>query len=461
MSSQPRASTSLTARTHATLTSMLNRANREASRRWTGEPRGRQPVHVVYGGAHLFRADTPRRLGNLALAALNSYAPEPQTLAAALGLAAADTALMEAVHARVVAKLRDEPVEDYRIDFEDGYGERSDADEDGHAESAAREVARGLAAGTLPPFIGIRIKPMTPERFVRGLRTLDLFLTTLIRESGALPSRFVVTLPKILIPGHVSAVARACDALERALRLPAGAIGLELMLETPQAIIGEHGEVAIPSLIAAAAGRVRSVHFGPYDYTALCGITAAWQRLHHPACDFARHVIQIALAQSGVRLSDGPTNLMPVPRHKPSPGSPLTAVQQDDNRAAVHEAWSQHFGDVSHSLRGGIFQGWDLHPAQLVTRYAALYAFFLSARGAATTRLRRFVEQATQATMSGNVFDDAATGQGLLNFFVRGLDCGALTIAMAEETGLTTDELRTKSFLAIFEGRRAASHSEN
>ena len=225
MSSQPRVSTSLTARTHATLTSMLNRANREASRRWTGEPRGRQPVHVVYGGAHLFRADTPRRLGNLALAALNSYAPEPQTLAAALGLAAADTALMEAVHARVVAKLRDEPVEDYRIDFEDGYGERSDADEDGHAESAAREVARGLAAGTLPPFIGIRIKPMTPERFVRGLRTLDFFLTTLIRESGALPSRFVVTLPKILIPGHVSAVARACGALERALRLPAGAIG--------------------------------------------------------------------------------------------------------------------------------------------------------------------------------------------------------------------------------------------
>ena len=139
----------------------------------------------------------------------------------------------------------------------------------------------------------------------------------------------------------------------------------------------------------------------------------------------------------------------------------MTAAQQDENRAAVHEAWSQHFDDVSHSLRGGSFQGWDLHPAQLVTRYAALYAFFLSALGEATTRLRGFVEQATQATMSVNVFDDAATGQGLLNFFVRGLDCGALTNAMAEETGLTTDELRTKSFLAIFEGRRAAPHSQN
>ena len=414
----------------------------------------------MYGGAQLFRAATPRRLGDLALAALDEYAPDAGQFAAAMGLAASDATLMETVRERVVAKLRQEPVEDYRLDFEDGYGERSGAEEDGHAQSAAREVASAFTSRTLPPFVGIRIKPMTQERYARALRTLDLFVTTVVRESGgALPSPFVVTLPKILTASHVTAVVRACDALERSLRLRAGAIGLELMIETPQAILGADGTVAIPALIAAGAGRVGSVHFGPYDYTSLCGITAAWQRLQHPACDFARHLIQIALAQSGVRLSDGPTNVMPVPRHKSAPGTPLTAAERRDNRASVHEAWHRHFDDVSHALRAGIFQGWDLHPAQLVTRYAALHTFFLSSLGEATTRLRRFVEQAAQATMSGNVFDDAATGQGLLNFFVRGMECGALTPSMAEESGLTADELRSRSFLTILERRAAAAHA--
>jgi len=456
MPSRPLAPTSLTTRFHATLASALRETNADAIRRWPGEPGGRQPVHVVYGGAQLFRSNTPRRLGDLALAALEEHAPDGPTLAAAVGLAP-DAAMAETVYERVVAKLRAEPVEDYRLDFEDGYGERSDVEEDGHAQSAARAVASGMNAATLPPFIGIRIKPMTAERWVRGIRTLDLFVTTLVRESGALPDPFVVTLPKILTPGHVTAVVRACDALERTLRLRAGAIGLELMIETPQAILGDDGRVAVPALIAAGAGRVGSVHFGPYDYTARCGITAAWQRLQHPACDFARHLIQIALAQSGVRLSDGPTNVMPVPHHK---AATLSARERAENRASVHDAWRQHFDDVSHSLRTGIFQGWDLHPAQLVTRYAALYSFFLSARADATARLRRFIEQAAQATMSGNVFDDAATGQGLLNFFVRGLECGALTVAMAEETGLNADELRIRSFLTILERRAAAARSQ-
>ena len=417
-------------------------------------------MHVVYGGAQLFRANTPRRLGDLALAALDEYAPDAPALAAAVGLSPSDAAVMDLVRPRVAAKLRAEPVEDYRIDFEDGYGERSDVEEDGHAQAAARAVASGMNAGTVPPFIGIRIKPMTAERAVRGLRTLDLFVTTLVRESGgALAPSFVVTLPKILVAGHVTVLVRACEALERSLRLHSGAIGLELMIETPQAILGHRGEVAVPALVAAGAGRVGSVHFGPYDYTARCGITAAWQRLQHPACDFARHLIQMALAQSAVRLCDGPTNVMPVPRHRTAADAPLTVQQQADNRASVHDAWQQHFEDVTHSLRAGIFQGWDLHPAQLVTRYAALYTFFLSARAEATARLRRFIAEAAQATMSGNVFDDAATGQGLLNFFVRGLECGALTVAMAEETGLTADELRTRSFLVILERRSAAAHS--
>jgi citrate lyase beta subunit len=410
----------------------------------------------VYGGANLFRSDTARRLGDLALAALEEYAPDARTLAEALRLpfrSNEGASFAETLRARVVRKLREEPVEDYRIDFEDGYGIRPDDEEDGHARSAAQQVAEGAAAGTLPPFIGIRIKPMSNELHARGLRTLDLFVTELARHTRrVLPANFAVTVPKLVGPHHVSAVTRCCAALESKLKLHEGSIRLELMIETPQSILAADGSSPLRALVSAGRGRVTSVHFGPYDYTALCGITASWQRLQHPACDFAKHMMQVALAQCGVRFSDGPTNVMPIALHRQA-DRPLTEEERRDNRDTVHRAWKQHFDDVSHSLAGGFYQGWDLHPAQLPTRYAAVYAFFLSARAAATARLRNFVERATQATLLGNLFDDAATGQGLLNFFVRGLSSGALTLDEARETGLSVEELQGKSFVRILENR--------
>jgi citrate lyase beta subunit len=236
-------------------------------------------------------------------------------------------------------------------------------------------------------------------------------------------------------PAHVTAVAAACDALERRLRLPRAAIKLELMIETPQSIVAADGTSALRPLVAAGQGRVRGAHFGTYDYTALCGISAAWQHMRHQACDFAKHMMQVSLAQSGVWLSDGATNLLPIPPD-------------------VTRAWRVHFDDVQHSLVNGFYQGWDLHPAQLPTRYAALYAFFLSALPAATARLRNFVDKAAQATLVGDVFDDAATGQGLLNFFVRGLNSGALTLDEAAATGLTPAELQGRSFVRILEARK-------
>src|ERR687894_2768470 len=146
---------------------------------------------------------------------------------------------------------------------------------------------------------------------------------------------------------------------------------------------------------------------------------------------------------------------MPVAPHHPPRGAGLSADQQRENRDAVHRAWKLHFDDVQHSLMSAFYQGWDLHPAQLPTRYAAVYAFFLSARPAATARLRNFVEKAAQATLVGDVFDDAATGQGLLNFFARGLSAGALTLEEAAETGLTPDELHGRSFAKMLERRKA------
>jgi len=370
-------------------------------------------VHTVYGGAHLFKADSAAKIGAVALAALDEYAPDATTLASIVG-DDAGPALAATIRERIVAKLQREPVEDFRIDFEDGYGVRPDREEDDQAQSVAEEVAAGLEAGTLPPFIGIRIKPMSKELHQRSLRTLDLFVSTLYRAAKKkLPPNFVITIPKLMGEGHVTAVARACAVLERRLRMRPGALRLELMIETPQSILAADGSSALRSLVAAGAGRVRGAHFGTYDYTALCGITAAWQHMRHLACDFAKHMMQVALAQSGVLISDGATNIMPIAPHRASPGSRLTEAQQRENRDVVHRAWRLHFADVQHSLVNGYYQGWDLHPAQLPTRYAAVYAFFLSTRPAATARLRNFVDKAAQATLVGDVFDDAATGQGL------------------------------------------------
>ena len=443
---------SLTARDLAPIVTPLRRANVALARACPGEVGDRQPVHTVYGGAHLFKSDTAPRLGTLALRTLEEYAPDPAALDQALGLGGSDPAA--AIYTRVVNKLGREPVEDLRIDFEDGYGTRPDAEEDGHAASAAEEVARGMSAGTLPPFIGIRIKPMSAELHRRSLRTLDIFVTTLSARAGrALPPGFAVTIPKVMTPAHVQAVARAATVLERRLRLAPRSITLEIMIETPQSIIGVDGSSALRGLVAAGDGRVTGAHFGTYDYTALSGITAAWQHMRHGACDFARYMMQVSLAQTGVRLSDGGTNIMPVPIHRPAGHNRLTPAQKRENRDAVHRAWKVHFADVTHSLVHGYYQGWDLHPAQLPSRFAAVYAFYRTARPAATARLRAFIDKAAQATLVGDVFDDAATGQGLLNFFVRGLSSGALTEAEAAETGLSRDELHERSFVKMVERR--------
>jgi citrate lyase beta subunit len=419
-----------------------------------GDPASRQPVHSVYGGAHLFRSDTAAKLGQLATRALDDYAPDGSSLAAALGLSENTPGFTEMIRARVAAKLRTEAVEDFRIDFEDGYGHRPDHEEDRDAVSAASEVAAAARQGTLPPFIGIRIKPLSRELHQRSLRTLDLFVSTLARAQGSFPERLIVTLPKVVATGQVCTAVRAASLLERRLALTSGTLRLELMIETPQAIVSAEGTSPLRAFVQAGEGRVTGVHFGAYDYTALLGITAPWQDIRHPACDFARHMIQASLAQAGVHLADSVTTVLPLPVHRAAPDRPLSAVEQRENAAGVHRAWRVHFDNIRHSMISGFYQSWDLHPAQLPARYAAVYDFFHSARAAATARLRNFVEQATHATLVGSVFDDAATGEGLLNFFARGLSCGALTMAEARETGLSAGELQGRSFLTIVENRR-------
>jgi citrate lyase beta subunit len=435
----------------APIVNALRDANQAFLTRYPGESGRRQPVHVVYGGAHLFKADAGRKLGEVALRSLRDYAPDAPALADALG-ASWDHTFAADLYARVQAKLEREPVEDFRLDFEDGYGNRLEAEEDGHAVSSAGEVAAGLSAGTLPPFIGIRIKPCNEDLRARSLRTLDLFVSALVQKTGgALPPNFVITIPKVQIAPHVTAVAATCALLEAKLGLATGALRLELMVETPQAIIDADGRCPLLGFVAAAEGRCASVHFGVYDYTASYGVTAAYQAMGHAACDFARTAMVVSLAGTGVQISDGATNILPVGPHR---GAGLSDGQLQANREAVHGAWRLAFDDTLHSLKNGIYEGWDLHPAQFVARYAAVYSFFLAGLPAASGRLKAFMEKAALASLFGDVFDDAATGQGLLNFFLRGISCGAITEDEALATGLTLGEIHSRSFLKILLGRR-------
>jgi len=435
----------------APIVAALATENRAFMDTYPGESDRRQAVHTVYGGGHLFKADSTGKLGAVALRSLKEYAPDAASLAKVLG-ADWQPAFSEKLYARIVEKLTREPVEDFRLDYEDGYGNRVDSEEDGHAAQGAREVAAGLAAGTLPPFIGIRIKPFNEDLRDRAIRTLDIFITALVTETGGkLPPNFVVTLPKVQLAAQVEAAAALFTLLEKKLSLPHGCLPIEPMIETPQSIIDRHGNCPLLAIVQAAEGRCRSVHFGVYDYTASSGITAAYQAMGHPTCDFARSHMIVSLAGTGVHISDGATNILPV---GPNRGADLNEEQIAQNFAAVQGAWKRGYDDNLHSLVNGIYQGWDLHPAQLVARYAAVYSFFLEGLEAASGRLKAFVEKAALASLFGDVFDDAATGQGLLNFFLRGIACGAITEAEALETGLTLEEIRSRSFYKILIGRR-------
>ncbi len=401
----------------------LERANSAILSRYPAILSHREPVHTMYGGGHLFRAGVAAKMGKIALSALEQYAPSPGELGAILGLTAD---LAATIYPRITEKLASEPIEDFRIDFEDGYGVRADEEEDGHARAAAKELAIGQKAGILPPFCGLRIKPLTNAHAKRAVRTLGLFLSTAVEEGG-LPTNFVITLPKVTTPVQVETLAAILSSIEHQVGLEGDTIKIELMVETPQAIISPSGNVGLLALTNAAPTRCIAAHFGTYDYTASCDIVAEHQTMQHPACVFAKQVMQVAYAETGISLSDGATNEMPIGPHRAPKGATLTDKQRAENAEVVHHAWKAAYANNRASLVEGYYRGWDLHPAQLPIRYAAVYAFFLEGANAAAARLRQFKQREAQASLSGNMFDDAASARGLINLFARAENCGALT----------------------------------
>ncbi len=419
-----------------TIFSELATANQKFSCHYPGDGEEQQPTHTLYGGAQLYKATSTKKIGELALKAFKQYAPDASSFAKTLDLPG-DLQLWQQIYSRVEARLEDCAVEDFRIDFEDGYGNRPDQEEDETAAFTATQYALALKQGIAAPYMGIRIKPFNEELKYRSARTLDIFVSTLVKENnGKIPDNFVITIPKVLIPEQVNAFVSLLDHLEQQLGLEQGSLKIEIMVENTQALLSQDGVCHLPLIYKATQGRCRGAHFGTYDYTASFDVTAAFQTMDHPSCDFALQMMKLAFGSTGVWLSNGATSVMPIGDEK-----------------TVHKAWRLSFNNITHSLEMGFYQGWDLHPAQIPIRYAASYTFFLVSLEQASIRLKNFIDKAAQATLVGDVFDDAATGQGLLNFFLRALNCGAITEAEIEHTGLSLAEVRCKSFVKIVKNR--------
>ena len=458
---------------------LLAGANRSFEENYPGKSLRRQPVQTFYEGAHLFKAESAKNIGQLANKSLTDFAPDFVSFANALGLkdveslpdnnVEIDALLTEIqnngidpknsavwlawrVYAQVKRKLEREAVEDLRLDYEDGFGIHPDEKEDAVAVQGAKEVADGMKQNILPPFIGIRIKPFNSEFVERSVRTLNIFVSTLLEETGGvLPENFVVTLPKVEIPEQAAALVKVFEVLEADSVLNSGELKMEIMIETTQSVFNADGEVTARKIAIAAGNRCLGAHFGTYDYTASCDLIAAYQTMDNEVCDFARQVMKVAFGGSGIFLSDGATNIIPLAPHQ---SENLSALQNSENLENVHRSWKLSYGHIRHSLANAFYQGWDLHPAQLPIRYAANAAFFLEQLQVSTGRLRNLVEQASSATVSGDVFDDAATGQGLLNYFFRALNSGAIDPEDVASAGVTVEEVQAGSFRNIVEARR-------
>ncbi|MGW1977765.1 DUF6986 family protein [Streptomyces sp. NPDC001889] len=407
-----RPATSIPAGVGTEIDALLAPVDAELARRYPGDPGTRQPVHTVYVPGDAFAAGTVRSWGDRALAALDEHAPDAASFAAVLGL---PDELADPVHARVRAKLAREPVEDLRIDFEDGYRGRTGVQEDEDAARAARLVAGAYRSGTAAPYMGIRTKCLEAGTRARAIRTLDIFLTGLM-TAGGLPGGLRLTLPKVSAPEQVTAFARVLEAFEGAQGLEAGRIGFELQIETSQSVLAADGTATVARLIAAGGRRVTGLHYGTFDYSAALGVSAAHQSSDHPAADHAKAVMQVAAAGTGVRLSDGSTHVLP------------TGPTEQ-----VHRAWRLHYGLVRRALARAYYQGWDLHPGQLPARCAAVFAFHREGLEEAAARLAAYA-----ARTGGAVLDEPATARALSGQLLRGIDCGALdTAEVTRLTGLT------------------------
>ncbi len=429
----------------------LTEANAAFARHYDGARPARQPVHTLYWGAHRFDSGTFTAVADEARAMLSLYAPDAESLARAMGYEG-DTKLTEAVYARVVDKLQREPLEDLRIDFEDGYGFRPDDEEDSDAARCAQALAAAVSDGSASAHSGIRVKPLTEPCAKRSIATLDRFVTSLVEARGSVPPGFRVTLPKVQVPEHVAAMSALLSRLEARSGLREGSLPLEFMVEVPQVFFDRDGRFQLPLMVKAGGQRLTAIALGVYDFTNACNVSAAWQSIDHRVCDLARGLMTLGAQGTHVQLCDGSTNVLPVEPHPR--GDDLDEARRSENRDAVWRAWRLSHEHVRRSLITGYVQGWDLSAGQLVSRHAANARFYLESFDATAARMKAYLDKAVAATDGDAVLDDAATGQALLGFLHRARECGAVDDGDLMRAGLRREELGERSFATLLAGRR-------
>ena len=425
--------------TLADIDSLLGDTDELLKRSYPGERDVRQPVHTVYVPGDRTTPDLPYQWGQQALecveahggmlqlaervitAARKEAGPGPAGQMPSLHQVAREAEMLAEA---VTAKVEREPIEDLRLDFEDGFGDQGDESEDRWVIQAARDAVAGRSETGAPAFVGIRFKCMEEDTRARGLRTLDLFLSELVRAGGQLPDNLVLTLPKVSTAIRCVPWDRLAEALKPNTASPRAPIGFEVQVETPQLVLGARWTVPLAQAVHVGDGRVTSLHYGTYDYSASLGIAAAYQAMDHPAADFAKNQMILAVAGTGVHISDGSTNILPVgdPEH-------------------VQAAWMLHARLVRRHLERGIYQGWDMHAHQLPTRFLATFHFFREGFASAAARLRAYVYRE-----QGGVLDEPATAKALAGYLRRGLVCGALSEdEVRDATGLRPRPCRTRA----------------
>ena len=410
-----------------------------AAQRWPGGAGLGQPIHTVYVPADQAAPGLSRDWGRRALASLEAYAPTPAELAEALGLGAGsggpgtgwgpgglELSVDEIDDAWPLLRraLQEAPIQDLRLDLEDGYGPHTDDEEDAHADAAAEVLLAEAADPIGPRRLGIRHRSLEAATRARAVRTLDRVIGRLASSADGVPAGFVVTLPKVIHVDQVRVYVTLLDALEQAHGLPGGSLRFEIQVETPQTILAADGTLPLGPMIDAGAGRVTGLHYGTYDYSAAMGVGAAHQRADHPVALTAKAAMRLAAAGTGIEVSDGSTNRLPV-----------------GDSPTVHANWAEHARLVLAAYADGIRQGWDLHPAQLVTRH--LTTIVVQRRGLAgkLERLAAYLGAGTAAR--GGELDEPATAQTLAADVVRGVEAGAASRDHVEAaTGATLEALR-------------------
>ena len=302
----------------ASIDRRLAETNRLLAARYPGDRGARQPVHTVYVPADTFTPDLPERWGAEALSAVESFGGA-EALALALGI---DGALAPRVAARVLDKLATEPIEDLRLDFEDGYGIHTEEEEDTHAAGASSAVTEAIASGQAPPFIGLRFKSLHEPTRRRGLRTLDMFLGGLL-AGGDLPDRLVLTLPKVSTVSQVEAMVFACERLEAAYGISHGRLRFEVQVETPQLILGADGTAPVATMLHFRPAASRVCTTAPMTTARTSGSRRASSRWSTRWPTTPNRSCRSRSPGTGVRLSDGSSNVLPVgdPRRYSRPGS--------------------------------------------------------------------------------------------------------------------------------------------